>query len=288
FGLVETVLIDLKGKIEGRPASELLGTQVRQRVPLVARSGLYLLSETSAQEASLMAERGFNAYRFRLGLGLAGDAETLRRVREALPGECRIVVDAQAWWQMGSEAYPPAEFGVWAGGLAAHVPLWLAEPFHPEDDNGCQRLVKEKTVPIAVGEHETSTARLEALAETGVDILQVNVSQLGGLLSCRVWLQSLAERGKRFVLTGATTPLEIVAMAHLASGFGDDVCLGIDWPCFWDGIISIPLAKELLKEPLAIKGGEVIVPDGPGFGVELDEAVLHRFPWKSGQASAVC
>ena len=47
------------------------------------------------------------------------------------------------------------------------------------------------------------------------------------------------------------------------------------------------LAEELLKQPLPIESGSLRVPDGPGFGVEVNEAVLHRFPWKSGAASGV-
>jgi len=47
------------------------------------------------------------------------------------------------------------------------------------------------------------------------------------------------------------------------------------------------LAAGLLKQPLPIESGSLRIPDGPGFGVEVNEAVLHRFPWKSGVASGV-
>ena len=185
FGLVEAALIDLQGKVEGRSASDLLGTPLRRQVPLLARSMLYLDSSHCVQEAVAMSEQGFGAYRFRLGLGCAGDQETLCRVREILPETCRIVADAQAWWQMGSDAYPEAECGAWVSRLGEQVPLWLAEPFHPDDLQKRQRLVAAKTVPVASGEHETRSESLQALGESGVDILQVNVMQLGGLFSSR-------------------------------------------------------------------------------------------------------
>ena len=287
FGLVEAALIDLQGKIEGRATSELLGTAQRREIPLLARSVLYLDSSHCVQEAVAMSEQGFGAYRFRLGLGWVSDTETLRRLRQALPEACRVAADAQAWWQMGSAAYSEAESEAWVNRLAEHAPVWLAEPFHPDDVQGCQRMIAAKTVPIASGENESSSARLQALGESGVEVLQVNVMQLGGLLSSRTCLQSLAERGQRFVLTGAVTPLEVVALAHLASGFSDETCLGIDWPCFSSDAGFSPLAAELLKQPLPIKSGSLRLPDGPGFGVEVNEAVLHRFPWKSGAASGV-
>lgn len=287
FGLVEATLIDLQGKIEGRAASALLGTPLRRELPLLARSLMYLDSSRSVQEAMTMSEQGFGAYRFRLGLGWAGDSETLCRLRQGLPDACRVVADAQAWWQMGRAGYSEAECEAWVSRLAQQAPLWLAEPFHPDDPQARQRLLAAKTVPVASGEHETSAERLQALGEGGVDVLQVNVMQLGGLFSSRTCLQSLAERGRQFVLTGAATPLAVVALAHLASGFSEGSCLGIDWPCFSSDAGFSPLAAELLKQPLPIESGSLKLPDGPGFGVELNEAVLHRFPWKSGAASGV-
>jgi len=287
FGLVEAALIDLQGKIEGRSTSQLLGVGQRSKVPLLARSVFYLDSNRCAQEAVAMSEQGFGTYRFRLGLGWLGDTETLRSLREVLPEAIRVVADAQAWWQIGNAAYPEAQSEVWVSRLADYVPLWLAEPFHPDDLQGCQRIAAVKTVPVASGENESSAERLRALGENSVDVLQVNVMQLGGLISSRPVLQSLAEGGRQFVLTGATTPLEVVALAHLASGFSEENCLGIDWP-FCSSPVSLSLlAEELLKQPLPIESGSLRVPDSPGFGVEVNEAVLLRFPWKSGVACGV-
>jgi len=234
-----------------------------------------------------MSEQGFGTYRFRLGLGWVGDAETLRSLREALPKTCRVVADAQAWWRMGNAAYPETQSEAWLSRLAEHAPLWLAEPFHPDDIQACQRIVPTKTVPIACGENESSCERLRALGESSVDVLQVNVMQLGGLISSRLVLQSLVEGRRQFVLTGATTPLDVVALAHLASGFSEENCLGVDWPCCSTPASLSLLAEELLKQPLPIESGSLRVPDGFGLGVEVNETVLHRFPWKSGVASGV-
>jgi L-alanine-DL-glutamate epimerase-like enolase superfamily enzyme len=41
-------------------------------------------------------------------------------------------------------------------------------------------------------------------------------------------------------------------------------------------------ARELLKTPLTREGGYLIPPEGPGLGVEVDEAFLTRYPF--GQA----
>jgi hypothetical protein len=43
-----------------------------------------------------------------------------------------------------------------------------------------------------------------------------------------------------------------------------------------------PLASEILKDPFEIDRGDLIVPKGPGWGVEVDEAVIARYPWIPG------
>jgi hypothetical protein len=43
-----------------------------------------------------------------------------------------------------------------------------------------------------------------------------------------------------------------------------------------------PLAGEILKEPLLIDRGDLVVPRQPGLGVEVDERVIERYPWIPG------
>ena len=43
-----------------------------------------------------------------------------------------------------------------------------------------------------------------------------------------------------------------------------------------------PLAEVILKEPLEIDHGDLIVPRKPGLGVEIDESAIERFPWIPG------
>jgi hypothetical protein len=43
-----------------------------------------------------------------------------------------------------------------------------------------------------------------------------------------------------------------------------------------------PLATEILKTPLEIAAGQLVVPAKPGLGVEVDESVIERYPWIPG------
>ena len=37
------------------------------------------------------------------------------------------------------------------------------------------------------------------------------------------------------------------------------------------------LAEDIVRRPLALAGGLVTLPDGPGLGIEVDEAAVERF-----------
>ena len=37
------------------------------------------------------------------------------------------------------------------------------------------------------------------------------------------------------------------------------------------------LAEDIVRQPLLLKGGLVALPDGPGLGIEVDEAAVERF-----------
>jgi galactonate dehydratase len=41
---------------------------------------------------------------------------------------------------------------------------------------------------------------------------------------------------------------------------------------------SEPPKSDLLTEPLVLEDGYLLVPDGPGLGIELDDAALARHP----------
>jgi hypothetical protein len=43
-----------------------------------------------------------------------------------------------------------------------------------------------------------------------------------------------------------------------------------------------PLAAEILKDPLQIDHGDLIVSRAPGLGVTVDESVIERYPWIPG------
>ena len=42
-------------------------------------------------------------------------------------------------------------------------------------------------------------------------------------------------------------------------------------------VTSGPLSREMCKNPIRLENGYVRVPQGPGLGVEVDEAVIEKY-----------
>jgi L-alanine-DL-glutamate epimerase-like enolase superfamily enzyme len=77
-----------------------------------------------------------------------------------------------------------------------------------------------------------------------------------------------------------------VAAAHLGICWPESVVEWLEYPCYSSpgraGMYPFPLAAEMLREPLELDSGDLIVPRGPGLGVTVDESVVDRYPWIPG------
>ena len=106
----------------------------------------------------------------------------------------------------------------------------------------------------------------------GVGVVQPSLGRVGGLLEAR-------------------------KVAVLAEGFGVQVAPHLyAGPIAWAAAVQLALSipnfliletigtgggfhAALLKRPLAWEAGYVQAPEGPGLGVEIDEAVARAHPW---------
>jgi L-alanine-DL-glutamate epimerase and related enzymes of enolase superfamily len=82
----------------------------------------------------------------------------------------------------------------------------------------------------------------------------------------------------------------VVAAAHLGVCWPETVVEWLEYPCYSTpstaGMYPFPLAAEILKEPLHIDTGDLILSRAPGLGVEVDESIIERYPWIPGPWSS--
>jgi len=215
------------------------------------------------------------------------DLETLRLMRNAVGPDFDLMVDGHTWWRMGDRNYDLESVERLAREMVTFNIAWLEEPLPPQDHAAYLRLKEKDLVPLACGEHEPSEeGYLDLILNRSVDYVQMDVCCQGGYSMGRKLFPEIARHGLKFAFHSLGTALEMVAAAHLGICWPQIVVEWLEYPCYSSpsraGMYPFPLASEILKEPLELDRGDLIVPRAPGLGVVVDESVVERYPWVPG------
>ncbi len=223
--------------------------------------------------------QGFRA--FKIGWGPFGraldyrlDAAIVKAAREAAGSDAQLFVDAGA-----SDAYWPHGLK-WAmrtaNMLAEYEVGWFEEPLVPDAiDDFCQ-LRRTSPVPIAGGEVLTRRQSfLPWLARGAFDIVQPDVTKVGGISEQRRIARMAHDFGVKYIGHGWNTALGVAADLQLASA-----CPDTDLVEFIGGS---PYVDGILRQPFKLDAeGYLNIPDRPGLGVELDPEKVARYTPDAG------
>jgi L-alanine-DL-glutamate epimerase-like enolase superfamily enzyme len=268
---IDIALWDLWGKVTGQPVGRLLGGRYRERVRPYAS---LLMQEPTALAEVLLSYQAQGFAAFKMGWGPFGrvsqelDEAIVRAAREAVGAETLLMVDAG-----GSDAFWPHGYQ-WAmrtaDMLAAYDVAWFEEPLRPDALSDYALLRRAARLPIAGGEVLTRRQAFQPWLEAGaLDIVQPDVTKVGGLSEERriAWLAE--EHGVRFIPHGWNTALGLAADLQLAAAFPHtDLVEYITGSPYIDAIVARPWRLDA--------AGYLAIPSGPGLGVELDwDAVAH-------------
>lgn len=287
YRAVEIALLDMLARYEVCPLSEVIGGRKRDRIKLYGSAGMYMSPARFAEEAAAIAGLGFTAYKMRPALGPEDDLETVRLMRQAVGLNFGLMIDAHSWWRMGDKNYSPSIVAALARAMAEFKPTWLEEPLPPENHAAYRELRANQFVPVATGEHEPDEAGFLDLIETdAADYLQMDVCCQGGFAMSQRIFAAVEQKKLRFAFHSWGTALEVLAAAHLGICSPAYVVEWLEYPCYSNngkpGMYPFPLADEILREPLTIERGDLVVPNGPSLGVEIDERVIGKYPFIPG------
>jgi L-alanine-DL-glutamate epimerase-like enolase superfamily enzyme len=287
YYVVEVALYDLAARAAGVPVSELLGGRVRDKIRLYGSAGMYMSPEAYAEEAVAVAGAGFKAYKMRPGMGPEEDLRAVRLMREAVGPGMDLMVDAHTWWRMGNRSYSIETVDRLAREMAFEDLCWLEEPLPPQRHELYRELREKEYLAIAGGEHEPDEHGFVDLIDGGcVDYVQADIVCQGGYAWGRRLFTEVEKADLRFAFHSWGTLLEVVAAAQFGVCWPEHVVEWLEYPVYRKRELPVmyefPLAEEMLTEPLAIEEGELVVPRSPGLGVNVNDAVIEKYPWKPG------
>lgn len=269
---IDIALWDILGKVTGQPVGRLLGGRYRDRVKPYAS---LLMDDPVALEEHLLAlkAQGFRAFKMGWGpFGRVSDTldETIVRVaRDTVGEDSLLMVDAggsDAFWTNGYKwalrtSYMLADYDI----------AWFEEPLKPDALPDYQRLREHAPLPISGGEVLTRRqAFLPWLQGGALDIVQPDVTKVGGITESRRIAWMAEDYGVRFIPHGWNTAVGLAADLQLASAFpGTDLV---------EYITGSPYVDELNAEGWVLDNeGMLAIPDKPGLGFELNTDALMKY-----------
>ena len=274
---IDIALWDIKGKRLDVPIFELMGGKTREKV----RCYMHVNGDTPealAAEAVSAVKAGFTAVRFsafgpEFWLHRSYSEwtdEAVRRVgtlREAVGSGIDICIEIHR--QMN-----PAESIALGRRLEQFHPYFYEDPMLP-DSPGVMGLIQEQcNLPIATGERFTSIFEYQQLLERrACAYVRPDLCLCGGLTGCKKVASMAEAHHVKVIPHNPLSPVSTAACVQL------DACI----PNFalqeYTGE-SEPPKSELLVEPIKLKDGYLIVPEGPGLGIELNEEAIAKYPFK--------
>jgi L-alanine-DL-glutamate epimerase-like enolase superfamily enzyme len=269
---IDIALWDILGKTTGQPVGRLLGGRYRERVKPYA-SLLMVDPGPLAENLLALKAQGFRA--FKIGWGPFGrrDAATdeaiVRAARKAIGDSNLLMVDAggsDAYWSQGYKwALRTAQM------LASYNVAWFEEPLVPDALEDFVQLRRTAPLPITGGETLTRRQSFRPWLEAGAfDIVQPDVTKVGGISEERKIAQMAQDHGIKFVPHGWNTAIGVAADLHLASAFpGTDLIEYKTGSAYVDEIITGGWKLD--------PDGMLAIPDKPGLGITLDPDAVKRY-----------
>ncbi|MCY2979604.1 MAG: mandelate racemase/muconate lactonizing enzyme family protein [Planctomycetota bacterium] len=269
---IDIALWDLLGKAAGQPVGRLLGGRYRDRVQPYAS---LLMDEPSKMKEHLLSvkSQGFRA--FKIGWGPFGrhsasrDEAIVRAAREAVGEDSRLMVDAG-----GSDAYWTNGYK-WALNTARMLEnynvYWFEEPLNPDAIEDYALLREHSPVAIAGGEVLTRRQSFQPWLEArAFDIVQPDVTKVGGISEERRIAWMAQDHGVRFIPHGWNTAVGLAADLQLASAFPDTDLV--------EYLTGSPFIDEIAIGGWRLDGdGMLAIPSSPGLGLELDRDAIIKY-----------
>lgn len=254
----DQALWDLEARRRATPVRRLINPDARDRIPVYA-SGLN--PDDGPETVVRVRPDGHRNFKLKVGFGERTDRANVEAIlRDMRDGE-RLFVDANQKWDLDGALDA-------AGWLADAGVGWIEEPM-PADrtDVEWRRLRTAMRVPLAGGENLTEHEVIDR-ALGWLDVVQPDVGKWGGVS----WNLAIARRalaaGRTYCPHWLAGGVGLLHSANMLAAVGGAGLLEMD-------VNTNPLRDAVTRGILRVGDGHVLLPEGPGIGVEIDAGALR-------------
>lgn len=260
---IDLALFDLTGKALGKTAAERWGRADKDRITMS-----WTLNPRTLDDVPEMIEQGQEKGYRNFNIKVAPDPD----FDVALASRVKDLVPDGFLWPDANGGYTEAQAAAVLPRLKQTGVTLLEQPLPSNRLTGYRRLKEMKVLPIIMDEGVVSSHDLEEFIALGcLDGVAMKPARCGGLTEARRQVEMLEAHNLMFLGSGLTDPDISLAATLLLYG-----CYGLKYPAALNGPQFLS-SRTILKNPFDVKDGELVLPEGPGLGVEIDEEALARY-----------
>ena len=269
---LETALLDLAGRIAGKPVWALLGEKCRDTIPLSCSLANPDFDEDLALIDRLKAD-GVGIVKLKAGFkDHAFDLLRLERLAKDHPD-----LDVRVDFNQGLAAEGAVEK---VRDVAAFKPTFIEQPVRAHHFALMAEIRAAIDVPLLADESVFGPEDMaRATQEEICDGVSVKIMKSGGPTRAR----KIAQMADAAGLSAYGGDMFEAGLAHLAGAqmiaATPEIRLGCE---FYQA--KYYLNEDILEEPFPLDGGAVVVPDGPGLGIRPDMEKVRHYALRSTEA----
>jgi len=275
---VEEAVLDLVARTHGVPVYELLGGRRRTSIPLAHSLGL-MEPDLAVAEATTAVDEGIRTIKVKVGEDADRDVETLTRLWSELGDRVALALDANQGWGTAVEAERVLRR------LETVSLRYVEQPV--EGLRQLELLASRITHPVMADESMWNASEMADIGRGGaVRLASIYTAKAGGLHNALAADAVAFAHGIGTNVNGSgETGVGNLANLHLAASMRSlsEACViplsrrADDPPTHVAGAMYL---DDVLARSMTYRDGAIVVPDGPGWGIDVDEARLESFVTK--------
>lgn len=272
---VEFAFYDLSARALGVPVHVLLGGRARDRVPVTHSIGLLSIADAEKEAAQVAAE-GIKTIKIKVGVDPRRDIEIVRAIRAAVGDGVELCVDANEGYKTPGEAVSTVREMEKSRLKYVEQPVMGIE--------GLAAVARMIDPPVMADESAWNAHDVvQIIDKRAAQIVSIYTTKPGGLYKAMEVAAVCRAAGIICNVNGSVETgvgnLANVQLAAAAPAVILSCVVPVSTPAEAQSgqIGGIYYKDDLLKEPFKLVDGAIEVPQGPGMGIEVDEAKIEKY-----------